>query len=198
MPGSIALAPVEPGGDQARSWFFVALPGNLVALELVSDGAHATYCFRAQSRAEYGGGPTDRAAVELAVWEVSEALVDSRFLREPMALPDDALAEPEHLRYRLALPALPSLAAARRRFVARLVHRDDASWAAALDDLIAWHTTARDDAAVWPGRGAQEAMVDASADAEPASGPAAGIPDAAGLAAQMLKSVMPSQPPGGA
>ncbi len=136
------------------------LPGNLVALELVSEGAHATYCFRAQPRASFADGGPDPAAIRETVGAISEALVDSRFLREPMALSDEALAAPRFLRYRLALAALPSLADARARFVARLVHRDDASWAAALADLIAWHATTRDEAAIWPGRAAQDAIVD--------------------------------------
>ena len=156
---AIAIAPTEPGGDDSKTWFLVPLPGNLVALELVSEGAHATYLFRAQPRSEYTGGPTDPTAARRAVEEVSEALVDCRFLREPMALPDDVLSQPRYLRYRLALAALPSLAAARARFVARLVHGDDAAWTAALHDLIAWHTAARDEAASWPGRAAQEALV---------------------------------------
>jgi hypothetical protein len=178
---SIAISPMAPGADEARSWFLVPLPGNLVALELVSAGAHATYCFRVQPRAEFARGSgepgplpavpttaTTRAtttatmptSLRAAVAEISQALVESRFLREPMALPDEVLRQPDHLRYRLALEAIPSLAAARARFVARIVHRDDASWAAALDDLIAWHGGARDDAAVWPGRSTEEAMVE--------------------------------------
>lgn len=169
---AIAVAPMEPGGDEARSWFLVPLPGNLVALELVSEGAHATYCFRVQPRATAVEGATDPAAVQDAVGVVSEALVDCRFLREPMALTEEALAEPRHLRYRLALAAIPSLAAARARFVARIVHRDDASWAAALDDLIAWHGTARDDAATWPGRVAQDALVEEAAGESMAQPPA--------------------------
>ncbi len=107
---------------------------------------------------------TIRPAIDEAVQVVSEALVDSRFLREPMALSDEALGAPRFLRYRLALAALPSLAAARARFVARIVHRDDASWAAALAELIAWHGGVRDEAAVWPGRAAQDAMVDEATD----------------------------------
>jgi len=80
-----------------------------------------------------------------------------------MAVPDEQLRQPAYLRYRMALRALPSLAAARGRFVARVVHRDDASWAAALDNLIAWHATARDEATLWPGQAAQEAMVSEAA-----------------------------------
>ncbi|MCU0482699.1 MAG: hypothetical protein MUC54_00240 [Chloroflexi bacterium] len=168
----LALAPTRPGApDERRAWFLVALPGNLVALELVSEGAHATYCFRAGPRAAQSGGADpaaiDGAAARGTVGRISAALVDARFLREPIALPDDQLATPKGIRYRLALRALPSLAAARAAFVARLVHRDEESWSAALDDLIAWHGSCRDDAATWPGRAAQEAQV---ADAAGAGG----------------------------
>lgn len=69
--------------------------------------------------------------------EISAALLDARFLREPIALPDDQLARAEHLRYRLALRALPSVAAARKRFTTRLIHTDHDAWAAALDAALA-------------------------------------------------------------
>jgi hypothetical protein len=173
----IAMAPTQPGGDDVKSWFFVPLPGNLVALELVSEGAHATYCFRALPRARFTGGPTPSDAARATVLDVTEALIDSRFLREPMALPEDQLRLPAYLRYRLALRALPSLAAARARFVARIVHRDDASWSAAIDNLIAWHDAARHDGAVWPGRAAQESMVsEAGAGDSDGDAPSAGEP----------------------
>ncbi len=160
----LALAPVRPGApEDHRAWFLVALPGNLVALELVSEGAHATYCFKVAPRATFAGGADvagiDAMATGRTVAMVSAALIDARFLREPIALPDDQLATPKGTRYRLALRALPSLAAARAAFVARLVHRDERSWGAALDDLITWHAACRDEAATWPGRAAQEAQV---------------------------------------
>ena len=98
----------------------------------------------------------------LAARDISAALIDSRFLREPMALPEAQLADAGHVRYRLALAALPTLATARRRFVARLVHDDPARWASALDNLITWHGASRDDAAGWPGRSAEESAVDAA------------------------------------
>ena len=174
-PVWISLAPDAPGSATPKAWFFVGLPGNLVAMELVTEGAHATYCFRVVPRAEYSGKPAAAVAdpmagpMAAAVADVSRALVDSRYLREPMALPDDQLRAARYLRYRLALAAIPSLAAARARFVARLVHSDEASWGAALDDLIAWHTMARDDAAAWPGRAAQEAQVTAAGGDDPGS-----------------------------
>jgi len=176
----LALAPERPGApERHRAWFLVALPGNLVALELVSEGAHATYCFRAVPRASFTGG-SDPAGIDAdgsarAVALISGALVDARFLREPIALPDDQLATPKGIRYRLALRALPPLAAARAAYVARLVHRDEASWKAALDDLISWHGTCRDDATAWPGRAAQEAEVgEAAGDVGAAGGAARG------------------------
>jgi hypothetical protein len=169
----LVMAPESPGApERPRIWFLVGLPGNLVALELVSEGAHATYLFRVAPRAGFVAGSEDRAALELAVGEVSDALLDSRFLRELLALPEARLGEPEHLRYRLALRVLPSVAAARARFVARLVHRDPAGWAAALDDVVAWHGAARDEAADWPGRAGAEAEISES----PGAGSADGTP----------------------
>ena len=159
----LVTAPERPGAvEEPRLWFFVGLPGNLVAMELVSAGSHATYLFRVVPRAVFQGS-LPAGALATAVADVSEALIDARFLREPMALPAARLAEPDGLRYRLALAALPSLAAARARFVARIVHRDPESWRGAIDGLAAWHGTARDDDAEWPGRAAQEAQVDDAA-----------------------------------
>jgi hypothetical protein len=131
-------------------------------MELVSAGSHATYLFRVVRRSAFVGS-TPASALEAAVADVSEAMIDARFLREPMALPAARLAEPAGLRYRLALAALPTLAAARSRFVARVVHRDAVGWRQAVEDLAAWHGTVRDEAAEWPGRAAQEAQVDDAA-----------------------------------
>jgi hypothetical protein len=163
-PRWVAMSPVDPGGTESKIWFLIAMPGNLVALELVTAGAHATYFYRVMPRAQYKGEPPEKLgiAAEQAVRDISEALVDCRFLREPMALPDDQLRLPEYLRYRLALAVLPSLAWARRRFVARIVHRSSATWSAAVADLIRWHSTAKDEAAQWPGRAAQESAISAA------------------------------------
>jgi hypothetical protein len=160
-PRWVAMSPVDPGGTDPKIWFLIAMPGNLVALELVTAGAHATYFYRVVPRAQYKGEPPEKLGIagEKAVRDISEALVDCRFLREPMALPEDQLRLPKYLRYRLALAVLPSLAWARARFVARVVHRDPASWSAAVADLIRWHATAKDEAAEWPGRAAQESQI---------------------------------------
>ena len=163
-PRWVAMSPVDPGGTEPKIWFLIAMPGNLVALELVTAGAHATYFFRVMPRAQYRGESPEKLGIagEQAVRDVSEALVDCRFLREPMALPADQLRLPEYLRYRLALAVLPSLAWARGRFVARIVHRSPATWSAAVADLIRWHSTAKDEAAEWPGRAAQESAISAA------------------------------------
>ena len=160
-PRWVAMSPIDPGGTEPKIWFLIAMPGNLVALELVTAGAHATYFYRVLPRAQYNGEPPEKLgiAAEKAVRDVSEALVDCRFLREPMALPADQLLLPKYLRYRLALAVLPSLAWARARFVARIVHRTPASWSAAVADLVRWHATVKDEAAEWPGRAAQESQI---------------------------------------
>lgn len=158
-PSWLALAPRTPGQtDEYMSWFFVGLPGNLVAFELVSQGAHATYLYRVVPRGQYAG----QSAVELApaaaqaVFEVSECLIDTRFLREPIYLTDVALADPRYVRYRFAIAALPSLRAARWRFVGRLIHTDEEAWSAALDDAIAFNAATNDDGAVWQAGAIQE------------------------------------------
>lgn len=162
-PRWLACAPEDPGKPETpKVWFLVGLPSNLIAMELVSEGAHATYLFRVVPRASFTGSLA-AGALEAAVTGISEALIDARFLREPIALPAAQLALPDALRYRLALAALPSLAMARAAFVARLVHRDQASWEGALRDVVAWHGRTRDDAAEWPGRAAQEAQVSEAA-----------------------------------
>jgi hypothetical protein len=163
-PRWVAMSPVDPGGTEPKIWFLIAMPGNLVALELVTAGAHATYFYRVMPRAQYKGEPPEKLgiAAEQAVRDISEALVDCRFLREPMALPADQLRLPNYLRYRLALAVLPSLAWARGRFVARIVHRSPATWSSAVADLIRWHSTAADEAAEWPGRAAQESAISAA------------------------------------
>jgi hypothetical protein len=171
-PRWVAMSPVDPGGTDPKIWFLIAMPGNLVALELVTAGAHATYFYRVVPRAQYKGEPPEKLGIagEKAVRDISEALVDCRFLREPMALPEDQLRLPKYLGYRLALAVLPSLAWARSRFVARVVHRDPASWSAAVADLIRWHATAKDEAAQWPGRAGQESQITAAGGGEDAEG----------------------------
>jgi hypothetical protein len=185
----IALAPRRPSAVGATgeldptaappapvAWFLVTLPGNLLAMEIVTEGAHATYLFRVLPRAEYHGQrPAMLAdAAGVAVYDVAEALIDGRFLREPIYLPADRLAEPRYERYRLAVAALPSLRAARARFVGRLFHRDEAGWSRSLEDAIAWHAAARDDAARWPGAAADDTTADdpgPTSDAQPTEAP---------------------------
>ena len=183
-PRWVAMSPEDPGGTEPKIWFLIAMPGNLVALELVTAGAHATYFYRVVPRAQYKGEPPESLgpAAERAVRDISDALVDCRFLREPMALPADQLRLPKYLRYRLALAVLPTLASARARFVGRVVHKDSASWSAAVADLVRWHSTATDEASEWPGRSAQEAEVSAAGgDAEADEVEAAGDPGATSL-----------------
>ena len=135
-PSWLALAPRRPASaDDQMAWFFVALPGNLLAFELVSAGAHATYLFRALPAARYAGeGPAQLRGPAMAVVEqVSEALVDARFLREPIHLPAERLSDARYLRYRLAIAALPSLAAAQPAS-SRWIRRPTKRWRAAASE----------------------------------------------------------------
>jgi hypothetical protein len=154
-PRWMAMSPSTPGGgfDDRKIWFLIALPGNMVAFELVQEGDHATYLFRVVPRADYRGQTASQLSDQLAatVFDISDSLIDARFLREPIYLTPAALTNAQYLHYRLAIAALPSLRAARARFVGRLIHRDDDSWARALEDAIKWNGATRDDAAVWPG-----------------------------------------------
>ncbi len=136
----IALAPAQPGDPtEHMAWFLVGLPGDMLAFELVSAGAHATYLFRA------------RDSFDAAVFDVSECLIDSRFLRSAIYLTDGALADERNQRQRLAIAALPSLRACRARFVGRLIHTDEAAWAAALDEALKWNAANPGTANAWPG-----------------------------------------------
>jgi hypothetical protein len=61
------------------------------------------------------------------------------------------LQDAANVRQRLAVAALPSLQSARRRFVGRLIHGDEESWARNLDDAIKWSASNTDVGARWPG-----------------------------------------------
>jgi hypothetical protein len=136
----LAVAPTAPlDPSEHMAWFLVGLPGDMLAFELVSEGAHATYLFRA------------RDAFDAAVFDVSECLIDSRFLRSAIYLPAAALADARNERQRLAIAALPSLQAARARFIGRLIHTDEAAWATALDDVIKWNAANPGATSPWPG-----------------------------------------------
>ena len=136
----LALAPTRPlDPTDHMAWFLVALPANLLAFELVSEGAHATYLFRAGD------------SYEAAVYDVSECLIDTRFLRSAIYLTDAALADARYLTQRLAIAALPSLRAARARFVGRLIHTDEAAWAASLDEALKWAAANPGATTAWPG-----------------------------------------------
>ena len=161
----LALAPERPGApERHRAWFLVALPGNLVALELVSEGAHATYCYRAAPRPGFTGG-SDPACHRRRGDRPGGRPGLGRPRGRPLPARADRAAGTTSWRRRRGSATgsrserCPRWRPRAPRYVARLVHRDEASWKAALDDLISWHAACRDDAAAWPGRTAQEAEV---------------------------------------
>ena len=172
-PRWVAMSPVDPGGTEPKIWFLIAMPGNLVALELVTAGAHATYFFRVDAP-----GPVQRRAAREARYRRREGCPRRQrgARRLPLPARADGPARPISCGCRSTCATgwrwrcCRALAWARARFVARIVHRDPASWSAAVADLIRWHATASDEAAEWPGRTAQESQITAAggdgADAE--------------------------------
>jgi len=86
--------------------------------------------------------------------------------------------------------------------VARVIHRDPAGWSSAVADLIRWHSTARDEAAEWPGRKAQESAISEAGgeggenESDSADDGAADAGGAPGSAAGATKKSKPSGTPG--
>jgi hypothetical protein len=135
-PGAEAPAADETA-RRARTWYFVPLaregtPVNLIAQEVTSGEAHATYLFRVTEPGTSPVGPDD---VRRSVARLNRALLLLNFRREPLYLPEDRLDEGEHARYRVAVRKLDYLRWARGALVARVAH--DAGWEKALDEAIA-------------------------------------------------------------
>ena len=164
-PRWLALAPERPGAPEShRAWFLVALPGNLVALELVSEGAHATYCFRTVPRAAFAGGAgpdgIDRCGCRRAGGDGSRP-------RSSTPASSASRSPSPTTSWRRRRGSATGWPCARSRRSPPRAPTSSPGWStatrragrAALDDLIAWHAACRDDAAAWPGRAAQEAQV---------------------------------------
>lgn len=163
----LAVAPVRPGTSEPKAWFFVGFPSGLVAMEVVTPGSHATYCFSVAGDgpdALPSGGVGSTAATGAAgiVAAISNALVDLRFLREPIALPVAALGTGGARDYRRAVAEIASLRTARAHFVGRIVHDD--GWDGAVAEADRW--VAGGATGEWPGRSRQEARIGSVGEAE--------------------------------
>ena len=201
-PRWVAMSPEDPGSEKSKVWFLVAMPGNLVALELVSAGAHATYFYRVMPRPQYKGEPPRSSAwrprrpsaTSARRWSTAASCA-SRWRCRPTSsscLSTCATGSPS---------VLPSLAG-RGAGLSPVSSSDPAAWSAAVADLVRWHSTATDESAEWPGRTAQKQVSaaggdgDEDSDAGDAEGGTAASGGPGGPAAGTAKKSKPSGTPG--
>lgn len=114
-----------------------SLPGNAIAVEVASRTGRATYLFRLVDRARYD--VEDWALLSKMarrrVAELSHSLVSLGFRRAPIHLSEEALRQPRHQIFRLALRHSPGLMAARSSFLGRAIHGP--GWQARVEALLA-------------------------------------------------------------
>lgn len=116
-------------------WFLspISRTGNAIAWEAASEeGGRATYFFRISMEK----GKDAKGLEEEAVKRVAEGLIDINLRREPIYLKEEKLYRPEYTAYRHASNALPSLVELRRRFIGRVMHSDEATWAADVAEVL--------------------------------------------------------------
>lgn len=150
-------------GDLTGSWpwFLVpiwstdpAAPGNAVAVEALDGSARATYFFRLVTRSTYrqlAAAPEFPALAEAAVARIARCQLAVNFRREPVYLPEEKLLDPRYRRYMRALRRLPALGELRRRFIGRVMHRDEVQWKKDVEDLLRFHAEAVGESEVWRG-----------------------------------------------
>lgn len=138
-------------------WFMMAIPGsvekggNSVAMEVTSEGGHATYLFRVLPRAKFpGSSPEDfREAASETLRATNEAMITTGFRREPIYLDEAKLSTPAYRKYLYASRNLPELVLLRDRFYARIIHTTPESWTADLSEALLFNVSAVDDGAKW-------------------------------------------------
>lgn len=116
------------GGEADYLWALIPLPKQrAVALEAVSlsaeeEDSRATYFFRLT-------GPDDLP-------QLSRALCEINFRREPVYLPAEKLEEPQYQRYKFSIARLPGLKLLRERFLGRAIHSDAEQWKKSVVELL--------------------------------------------------------------
>jgi hypothetical protein len=128
-------------------------------MEAVSDGTdeadeqgRATYFFRLAGRQEYAGGlglEDLRARTEALLPVISRCLVEVNFRREPIYLPEEQLAAPEHRRYWFAMERLPALRMLRESYIGRVAHVTPEQWREDAADLLRFNVTAKNETERW-------------------------------------------------
>lgn len=104
---------------------------NVMILESFGDSAAATYVFHLARE----GGAT-KQQWDSILPRFNNGMLAVNFRREPVALSDEALSNPENERYLMALRRVPELRELRGLFIGRAIHGGFESWKKTIDSLI--------------------------------------------------------------
>jgi len=154
---SLEAVGLRKSKDAVYVWFMLPLMGtvgsggNVVALEVTSEGGHATYLFRVMSRSAFPTATSDQFVEEAApmIRDLNEAIITTGFRREPIYLSEDRLNTPEYSKYLYASKHLESLRLLRERFVGRIIHNTFDQWKADLTEALVFNTSTPDETSRW-------------------------------------------------
>jgi hypothetical protein len=102
-------------------------------------------------RGEFPGSSSEQfqAAAIKSMNAINEALITTRFRREPIYLDESRLNTEPYSRHLYAAKNLPELKFLRDRFYARIVHSTPESWAQDLADALLFNVQTPDDLLKW-------------------------------------------------
>ena len=154
---SLEAVGLRKSKDSVYVWFMLPLEGkgnsggNVVALEVTSEGGHATYLFRVLQRGGFPNSTHDQFVKEAAVLihDLNEAIIATGFRREPIYLSEDQLNTPEYSKYVYASKHLEPLRLLRERFIGRVIHTNFDQWKSDFTDVLRFNVTAGDDSSRW-------------------------------------------------
>ena len=111
----------------------------------------ATYFFRLTSRNRYSQSTDLDVAdnLDTFIQNITRALIEINFRREPIYLSDYDLESTKYAQYRFAIAKIPSLKTLRNQFVGRVIHASQAQWEADVKSLLAFNAENIDDAEKW-------------------------------------------------
>jgi hypothetical protein len=113
--------------------------------------AGATYFFRIIGRKEYAQAKDQDLIRELENFtkNISRAMIDVNFRREPIYLSEDQLDSTKYVQYRFAIARMPSLRMLRDLFIGRVIHSSPEQWKSDATSLLAFNTKSLDDKEKW-------------------------------------------------
>ena len=113
-----------------------------------SGGRWATYVFNIMPRSQFPGQDTD-ALTDKMIASLNDCMLSINFRREPIFISDDDLELPKNVKYWYSVQKLPSLRELRGRFVGRAIHVNKEQWQKAINDVLSFNVSSKDDAAKW-------------------------------------------------